>query len=163
MKNLIISTAAAVIALSAATFAHASPYVSLGGNYTRVENNAGTTSQKSPNAAVGYNFGAIGPLGTSIAVELDHTSMGKHMGKQSGVYIRATSLSGLVSYPVADKFSVYGRAGVANVQAGRIAVLQNVLGVGAEYKITDDWAVTGEVKRYGPRLTTYVASVKYTF
>lgn len=158
MKNL-ISTAAAVIALSAATFAHASPYVSLGGNYTRVENNAGTTSQKSPNAAVGYNFGAIGPLGTSIAVELDHTSM----GKQSGVYTRATSLSGLVSYPVADKFSVYGRAGVANVQAGRTAELQNVLGVGAEYKITDDWAVTGEVKRYGPRLTTYVASVKYTF
>jgi len=161
MTNRIKLVVAAIVATSTVAFAQSGPYVEVGGNYTRAKDSTQITAQRSPNVAVGYDFGKVGPVGTSVAAELDHESMGHQF--TAGDYTRATSISGIVSLPVANNLSVYGRAGVANVQQGRDANLTNVLGVGAEYKFTQNVSVTAEAKRYGPKINSFVTSVKYTF
>lgn len=155
-------TKIAALALAAvlATPAWAAPYVSVGGTHARVDAVGPTTSHNTATVAVGYEFGEAGKVGPfKTAVELDHTSMGKH----SGAYTRATSLSGIAAVGLTDKIDVTGRLGVANVQSGNSSDLTNVVGVGVTYKFDKNWAAGVEAKRYGPRITTYTASVKYTF
>lgn len=155
-----IVAALALAAAALATPVLASPYVSVGGTHARVDTAGSVTSHNRGTVAVGYEFGDAGKVGPfKTSVELDHTGFGKH----GGVYTRATSLSGIAAVGLTDKIDVTGRLGVANVQSGSTSDLTNVVGVGATYKFDKNWAAGVEAKRYGPRITAYTASVKYTF
>ncbi len=107
---------------------------------------------------VGYDFGKVGPV--NVEGQLNYVDLGRiGTGVQSG----ATDLSAVVSYPLDKNVSVFGRAGVANVRTGGASDMTNVLGVGLSYSFNKNWSAAVEAKRYGPRVHTYGATVKYSF
>lgn len=164
---------------------HAGWYLGLGLGKSDVRNANPTLTVDNGNLTRvfgGYQFNQ------NIAAELDYMDFG------NGSYRNATntrsgtqktnslSLSAVGSLPISQEFSLIGRLGVGQTKSSYDEVSNGVrrsesntgtafiVGAGAEYKVTKNWAVRGEVQSFNHsnsdkvgKWNIYSAAMRYSF
>lgn len=159
MKKSLI--AAALSACLAATPAMAELYV--GGGVGKSDTDSGENSWK---VYGGYQFTP------TWGVELGYTDLGKYRGAE----VESWSLAGTATLPLADRWSLFGKLGLARNNAEFVGAEQKsstLVGVGVGYTLNQNLGLRLEYEDYGKLANTGVGtshkgsnlgvSVKYSF
>lgn len=160
--NKLLASALALCAISAAPMAHADDPMYLGATIgqrtglvldTNGTRENGTNEPRSFSLRGGYEFNE------HVGIEAAYTSFGKHhFASGASVNMGALSLAAKGSMALNDKFSLFGKAGIARHTLklagtaddnGSYSKARALFGAGVAYRVTEHVGLTAEVVDYG--------------
>jgi opacity protein-like surface antigen len=174
VKKSLLYTGVCISVLSSAVLtAHAQPNTAEGsgvyvsGNVGRSQYDIGDGFGKkrdvTAGGAVGYQFNP------NIGVELGFNDYGKVTVNGIDAKARTTHASMILSAPIVNDFSVYGRLGAASTERKLVNILDErkseaIYGVGMGYQFTKQFSGNVELQRLGDtEVSSLGAGVKYRF
>ena len=172
MKKLLLALLATSAVAGAAQAQTTTPHAYIGVGAATADNKSTDDYQTNAKVYGGYEFDQ------NWGVEAGYTDFGKENVGAGNVKGSGTYVAGKYTVPLGDRFSGYGKLGVAyNERKFDTGVGGNVNdydtglygGVGVEYKLNDKLALNAEYERYGKdkafgaKADVYTVGLKYGF